>query len=234
MVPLGIDEAIIDREIEYLAKAFCILSEDFRTESLTDNELIRLAPAGFVHLELVGNPTYLAAVSEDTLFDNEVIAQQIVKRISQLREQYDVSTVLSNASDLVQYLNRVRNTQIELISSYLERSDYKSLSNLSDADNAIARLQSSFISGPWVDASTKLQSGVEADGVIVNVKEYGIFVELKEFGVTGLIHKSKLPHKFETNTIFTPGEEIRAKVIDIDPIKQRLGLSYVPDALRFQ
>lgn len=234
LVPLGIDEIIIDREIEYLAKAFCVLSEDFRTDSLTDNELIRLAPAGFVHLELVGNATYLAAVAEDTSFDDEAVALQIAKRISQLREQYDVSTVISNATDLVQYLNRVRNVQIDLIGTYLERNDYESLTNLSDADSAIARLQSNWISGPWIDASAKLQSGVEADGVIVNVREYGIFVELKEFGVTGLIHKSRLPYKFETKTIFTSGEEIRVKVFDIDPIKQRLGLSYVPDALSLQ
>lgn len=231
LVPLGFDEYIVDREIEYLAKAFCILSEDFRTESLSDGDLVRLAPAGFVHLELVGNPTYLAATAEDTSFDNEVVAQQIAKRISHLREQYEVSTVLSNASDLIQYLNRVRKSQLECIGSYLERSDYESLTNISDADNSVKRLQDNCISGPWIDISEKLQPGLEVTGIVVNTKDYGVFVELKEFGVTGLIHKSKLPHRFETNPIFAPGEDTRVKVIDIDPIRQRLGLSYIADAL---
>lgn len=229
LVPLGIHEQIIEREIEYLAKAFCILSEDFRTESLTDNDLVRLAPAGFVHLELIGNVTYLAAAAEDTLFDDEELALRIARRISQIKDQYEVSTVLSNASDLVQYLNRIRMSQISIIDTYMDNSAYKTFTNINEADQAIARLQNNFVSGPWIEASSKLLVGVEADGVIINRKDFGIFVEITDFNVTGLLHKSRLPRNFESNEIFFPGETIRIKIRDLDPIRQRIGLDYVPD-----
>lgn len=205
---MGIHEQIIEREIEYLAKAFCILSEDFRTESLTDNDLVRLAPAGFVHLDLIGNVTYLAAAAEDTLFDDEGVALRIARRISQIRQ-----------------------VQIELTDTYMDTSAYKIFTNIDEADQAIARLQNNVISGPWIEASSKLLAGAEADGIIVNQKDYGIFVEITDFSVTGLIHKSRLPRNFETNEIFLPGETIKVKIRDLDPIRQRMGLEYVPDSL---
>jgi hypothetical protein len=51
----GVEEKAALREIEYLADGQCVLVEDLRISQLTGDDLIRLAPAGFVHIELLGN-----------------------------------------------------------------------------------------------------------------------------------------------------------------------------------
>ena len=63
----GLDPKAMQREIEHLAKARCIVTEDFRTDGISEEDLVRLAPAGFVHLELLGNANYWGAIAEDTL-----------------------------------------------------------------------------------------------------------------------------------------------------------------------
>lgn len=231
LVPLGLTDGIIMRELEYLAKAQCLTSEDFRTENLTDDQLIRLASAGFVHLELLENVTYLAATAEDTVFDNEEVARRIADRISALNKHYEIGTVIANATDLIQYLNGMRRNLAMMPSAYLEISTYEELTDLTAAEDAIDRLKQNIVTGPWLEASNRLKPGSEWDGVIVNRKLYGLFVELKEVSVTGLLHKSRLPKDFQNADHFLPGEGIRVSICTVNPIDRRIELAFVPDSL---
>ncbi|WP_204323239.1 hypothetical protein, partial [Streptococcus pneumoniae] len=72
-----LEPLVIRREVEYLAKAKCIVTEDFRTEKIGEDDLLRLGPSGFVHLELVGNAYYWGAIAEDTWFDSDLSAKNI-------------------------------------------------------------------------------------------------------------------------------------------------------------
>ena len=231
LIPLGLTDRIVMRELEYLAKAQCLISEDFRTENLTDDDLVRLAPAGFVHLELIENVTYLAAAAEDTVFDNEEAVRKIADRISVLSKHYEVGTVVANATDLVQYLNRIRRDSALMPEAYLEESSYGELTDLADAEGAIERLTRSVVTGPWLEASRRFQPGSESDGVIVNRQSYGLFVELKDANVTGLLHQSRLPRDFFSSDRFLPGEDIRVRICEVDPIRQRMELDFVSDSL---
>ncbi len=88
LVLYGLEPSIIRRDVEYLTKARCIVTEDFRDEGLTEEDLIKLAPAGFVHLDLMSSVTYLAAIAEDTWFYTEPPARRVADRIQHIPNHY--------------------------------------------------------------------------------------------------------------------------------------------------
>ena len=72
---------------------------------------------------------------------------------------------------------------------------------------------------------SKRTLGGEATGVVKNVTSYGAFVDLG--GVDGLIHVTDISHGRlkDPSEALKPGEEITAKVIKLDPEKERVSLS---------
>jgi hypothetical protein len=230
LVGYGIEEKMLTREVEYLAKAQCVISEDFRADGLTDSDLIRLAPAGFVHLDFLGNVNYLAAVAEDTAFSDEALTERVAARITQLEKQYEMQTALANARELVQYLDMVRSQESAAAATFLEHSAFDALTDLSAAKAAVQKLEQNLITGGWVDSEVRYPVGQEVKGVIATVKNYGLFVDL-EPGVSGLVHKSKnLPHSFETDENLMAGERIRVRVLRVDPVAHKVELAYVGTA----
>ncbi len=80
---------------------------------------------------------------------------------------------------------------------------------------------------PWeTEIPKKYAVGSNVSGKVVKITEFGIFVELEE-GVEGLIHVSEVdmePQKRLEDAI--PLESgIEAKVIKIDPVERKIGLS---------
>ncbi len=71
----------------------------------------------------------------------------------------------------------------------------------------------------------KLALGAEATGTVKNVTSYGAFVDLG--GIDGLIHVTDISHGRlkDPSEALTPGQEITAKVIKLDPEKERVSLS---------
>ena len=69
-------------------------------------------------------------------------------------------------------------------------------------------------------------SGAVLPGKIVRLTEFGAFVELFE-GVEGLVHVSELAneHIEKPEDKFAIGQEVRVKVIKIDPVEKKIGLS---------
>src|SRR5262249_36539293 len=151
LAPYGLDEEVMRREVEYLAKAKCLVTEDYRTDQITEDDLIRLAPAGFVHLELMANAYYWGAIAEDTWFTDDELAKAIAERIGEVRKQYQPDAVLYNATDVVKYLEAERAKGSAIASSLLDHSRYDELTDLSMAQLGIARLRKSMTSGPWVE-----------------------------------------------------------------------------------
>ena len=60
----------------------------------------------------------------------------------------------------------------------------------------------------------------------MNLKHYGIFVEL-EPGLTGLIHKSKLPNDFLSNDSFCIDEHVTVRIGRVDIVHQKMDLHFV-------
>ena len=108
LTPYGLSPDVLDREINYLLAAQCVIAEHLRLDSAADEDLIKLGPAGFVHLELVGNINYLAAIAEDTYFDDRLLAERVVGRIKSPQSHLQVRTAVENAEDVVEFLERTR------------------------------------------------------------------------------------------------------------------------------
>ncbi|HGJ67108.1 TPA: 30S ribosomal protein S1 [bacterium] len=79
---------------------------------------------------------------------------------------------------------------------------------------------------PWLSVETKYPIDSIVTGKVVSIVDYGAFIEL-EPGVEGLIHVSEMswtrrvPHP---SKVLKKGDEVQAKVLDIDPNKQKISL----------
>jgi hypothetical protein len=182
-----------------------------------------------VHLELIGNVTYLAAVAEDTVFDDEVCAKRIATRISDFKKQYELPTALSNAVDLVGYLNMVRENNTSITASYLNSSSYADLTDITAADRAITKLRQK--SGPWIDASLRFPIDSTCNGIIIKRSDrFGLLVEIEK-DVAGILHKSKLPLDYLSDDLFLVGKSIVVKILYFDPINMKLHLECAQNSL---
>ncbi len=79
---------------------------------------------------------------------------------------------------------------------------------------------------PWESVEEKYPVGAVVSGKVSNVADFGVFVEL-EPGVEGLIHVSEISDKKVKTPVgmFEVGQEVKAKVIKVEPEARRLGLS---------
>ena len=79
---------------------------------------------------------------------------------------------------------------------------------------------------PWEHASTDFPVGSIHNAVITSVLSYGAFARI-EAGVEGLIHASEMvlePNQTFQEILFE-GQELRARILHVDPAHQRMGLS---------
>lgn len=80
--------------------------------------------------------------------------------------------------------------------------------------------------GPWDNIEEKAPQGAELDGVVRRLVDFGAFVEVFP-GVEGLVHISQISHEHVATPSekLTEGQEVKVKVLDVNPEEQRLSLS---------
>ncbi len=80
--------------------------------------------------------------------------------------------------------------------------------------------------GPWDDIEEKAAVGTVLTGTVKRLTSFGAFVEVFP-GVEGLIHISQISHKHIATPadVLEAGQEVKVKVLNVDPERQRLGLS---------
>ena len=81
-------------------------------------------------------------------------------------------------------------------------------------------------SNPWEDLVTTYPVGTEIDGEIRNITEFGLFVGLNE-EIDGLVHLSDISWEVNVEAAlegFNKGDMVKAKVLDIDVVKERISL----------
>jgi 4-hydroxy-3-methylbut-2-enyl diphosphate reductase len=79
---------------------------------------------------------------------------------------------------------------------------------------------------PWSVIDEQYHVGDVIKGKVVQIKEYGAFVELAP-GLDGLVHISEIAYK-RVNKVadeLTLGQEVEAKILEIDKEKKRISLS---------
>ena len=79
---------------------------------------------------------------------------------------------------------------------------------------------------PWETIGEKYQIGNIVTGKITNITDFGLFVEIEE-GIEGLVHVSEIyrDKAKNLNDNFKIGDDIKTKVIRLNPEEKRIGLS---------
>ena len=79
---------------------------------------------------------------------------------------------------------------------------------------------------PFADPQVMVATGNVLPGKIVRLTEFGAFVELYE-GIEGLVHVSELANERDENPEdkFRVGQDVRVKIIKMDPVERKIGLS---------
>lgn len=82
------------------------------------------------------------------------------------------------------------------------------------------------LKSPWQIAEEKYQVGSVCEGKVVRIVPFGAFIEI-EPGVDGLAHISQLSTKRvnKVEDVLSVGDVVKAKILEIDPERQRIGLS---------
>lgn len=80
--------------------------------------------------------------------------------------------------------------------------------------------------GPWDNIEEKAPVDAVLTGTVKRLTSFGAFVEVFP-GVEGLVHISQISHKHIATPadVLKPGQEVQVKVLNVDPERQRLGLS---------
>jgi uncharacterized protein len=75
-----------------------------------------------------------------------------------------------------------------------------------------------------------LQMGMELDGVVRNVTDFGAFVDIGLHN-DGLVHKSQMANYYVNNPIdvVSVGMKVKVKVIGIEPEREKVSLSMKSD-----
>ena len=79
---------------------------------------------------------------------------------------------------------------------------------------------------PWASIAGRYEVGQMVKGKISKLASFGAFVEIEE-GIDGLVHISQISDDRvqKVRDALQPGQEVEARVIKIDPVERRIGLS---------
>ena len=218
LMSYGLSPDMLDREINYLLASKCVIAEHLRLDSVADEDLVRIGPAGFVHLDLIGNVSYLAAVAEDTFFSDRLQAERVADRIKDSVVHLHINTAVDNATEVAEYLQHVQKLVTPLNGSFLAEDRLATLTDISDASDALVRVKRNLAWDPWFDANKKHPRGSTSTATVVNVVAFGSFVEFQD-GLVGLVH-SKNMNGFEVGL----GDRVMVEVQWIDAIQKKMGL----------
>lgn len=224
----GISEDVIFREVNYLIKGFCLESERFTTDIVDENDLLKITSTGFVHLDMVSNINYLAAISEDTDYDSDAVAKEIASAMGEKGSLYDKEIVAKNAKLIMDYLSEWQDKHDSLASHILSDNEFSVLSDFNASKEYVERFNESLKDPLWTEFESKNHVGDTIKGIIKSVHDkYGIFVKLSEQGdITGLIYKAKCPEDYMRK--YRKNQEITVRIDnDIDSVGKRVSLSIV-------
>lgn len=84
----------------------------------------------------------------------------------------------------------------------------------------------SMTKNPWEGVEERFPVDSEVSGKVSKIMNFGAFVEL-EPGIEGLVHISAISHKRvgQVEDVLKVGEEVRVKVLSVDPKARRISLS---------
>ncbi|MEX0716991.1 MAG: type I restriction endonuclease [Planctomycetaceae bacterium] len=231
LMPLGHDADRTREEIRYLAQHGCIVTEHQRNTVESDADLVRLAPAGFAHLNLVNDLTYLSACAEETWVENEALARRVAKRCAQFGPKTHFSRAMqaANGGEFVEYLVERADRDGVRPTKYLQGGfSGVAIDGVAIAERARRQVEEERASGGWEDFEEQFPNGIEVGGVVDGIQEYGLFVKL-DGGPVGLLYM-KRPPEGRAPESFKKGDRLVVRILDSEPNAQKVRLEFVADA----
>ncbi|MCU0857929.1 MAG: 30S ribosomal protein S1, partial [Pontiellaceae bacterium] len=79
---------------------------------------------------------------------------------------------------------------------------------------------------PWARITDLYKEGQKITGKVTKLTNFGAFVELED-GIDGLVHISQISdaHIEKVKDVLNIGDEVEARIVKIDPVEHRIGLS---------
>jgi small subunit ribosomal protein S1 len=79
---------------------------------------------------------------------------------------------------------------------------------------------------PWSEIDNRFKVGDIVKGTVAKIASFGAFVELED-DIDGLVHISQLSedHVAKVKDVLNVGDEVEARVIKVDKVERRIGLS---------
>jgi len=219
----GVEETIFMREIESLVRGFCVVTEDFRVENLTDDDLVALAPAGLVHTQMMTDIYYLAAVAEDSWFQKKATAEDIANRIKDEELHFTNSTVFHNASSLLEVMASSREIERAAIASFRDPAVFDELTDLQKSQHSLGLFEKAVVPPPWYGSKKRYPIDSVQRGVIKAVKKFGMFIEM-EAGLDAIAPASMLPNDFDTDDGYRVGDTIKVRIVSLDQVARRMAV----------
>ncbi len=184
--------ARLNEELSTLVEAGCIVSESLSND-LQHDDLVSLAPSGFVHLDLLRHISYLATVAEDVFFrENQpakVIADNLVDQ-GRFRAESKQGAI-DVATHLMQYLARYHNDHFVGRAKVLNEEATEDLVQIEELQLVVKRAAQNDLMLQTVERNeTKYAPHSAVNAQVTAVHPVGIFVEWGLDG-TGLIKRSR-------------------------------------------
>lgn len=178
-------------EIGSLTSAGCIITEAL-TDTINSNDLLSIAPSGFVHLDMLWDIDYLSTISEDTLFRENQTAVKISENMTG-RGKHKVQSKQASISSSLALLNYMCNYYDNYFFGIVKAADEIEFGELLEIHKlkAFVKNKSEKDSkyNTMIQYESKYPPKSQVRAQIVSIQNYGIFVEFDLHG-TGLIHKS--------------------------------------------
>ncbi|GBQ69544.1 hypothetical protein AA103196_2247 [Ameyamaea chiangmaiensis NBRC 103196] len=219
----GVEDSVFDRELEALVRGLCVVTEDFRVENLSDEDLVALAPAGLVHNQMMGDVNYLAAIAEDSWYFSKEIAEKIALRIRDEDTHYSKLTTLHNARDFLEVITASKDRERAAVSAYRSPELFDEMTDLTKSWNSIESFERATVPPVWQGIYKQFPVGSTHSATAKAVKAFGVFVQM-EPGLDALMPASKLPSDYQHDPAFNEGNAVTVKVISVDPYLQRMAV----------
>jgi len=229
---IGHREERILNELIFLLRERCLISEAQIEETLADtdvesirsnikeNNLIKIAPAGIIHLELLLNLSYIATCAEDVWFEDQKTAHNISEKLTGVNGvgQFSISTVLHNASNLIDYLIRYYDTYFPKNEEFIE-NDLSYAIDLQRIKTMVEDNKKRFEERN-IQLKKAYPFGKSFIGKVISYKQgLGVNVEIGP-NIRGLI-KERYDHQLKE---CQPGLEIKVVTIGFDEIRGKFYL----------
>lgn len=222
---IGHERFRLMQELETMIQDRLILSGNLENVTSCEN-LIRISPYGSLHLQLLGNINYLSACSEDVLYRNLEIAQNISDRITgKTGDGYlSKTTMLSNVEDMINYLQQYRKDYISQPQNIIRDINIK-IFDLAPCVEAISSMKIKWDNEVSIaEKKEKFPPNTIVDCLVTSIQSYGLFVTM-ECIEDGFISMRSLgtnnPYDFNIADIIT------AKVIQFRKDHGRFELLYI-------